>query len=56
MVWKWFEVGLKDRAPKKTTEKCRTLIDNHILPQIGAAKLRDLSADDLDEWVTGPGG
>ncbi len=50
MVRKWHEVGLKDRAPK-TIEKCRTLIDNHILPQIGAAKLRDLTADDLDEWL-----
>ncbi|MGH3798047.1 MAG: site-specific integrase [Pseudonocardiaceae bacterium] len=50
MVRKWLGVGLKDRAPK-TIEKCRTLIDNHILPQIGATKLRDLTADDLDEWL-----
>ncbi|MGH3942518.1 MAG: site-specific integrase [Pseudonocardiaceae bacterium] len=50
MVRKWLDVGLKDRAPK-TIEKCRTLIDNHLIPQIGAAKLRDLTADDLDEWL-----
>jgi integrase len=52
MVRKWLEVGLKNRAPK-TIEKCRTLIDNHIVPQIGAAKLRDLNVDDLDEWLEG---
>jgi integrase len=51
-VRKWLEIGLKGRAPK-TIEKCRTLIDNHIVPQIGAAKLRDLTADDLDEWLEG---
>jgi integrase len=51
-VNKFLEVGLKGRAPK-TIEKCRTLIDNHIVPQIGAAKLHNLSADDLDEWLEG---
>jgi integrase len=51
-VRKWLEIGLKGRAPK-TIEKCRTLIDNHIVPQIGAAKVRDLTADDLDEWLEG---
>jgi len=35
-VRKWLDVGLKGRAPK-TIEKCRTLIDNQIVPQIGAA-------------------
>jgi integrase len=51
-VNKFLEVGLKDRAPK-TIEKCRTLIDNHIVPQIGAARVRDLTADDHDEWLEG---
>jgi integrase len=49
---KWLDVGLKGRAPK-TIEKCRTLIDNHIVPQIGAVRLRDLTADDLDDWLEG---
>jgi hypothetical protein len=49
-VRKWLDVGLKGRAPK-TIEKCRTLIDNHIVPQIGAARVRDLSADDVDDWL-----
>jgi integrase len=51
-VRKWLQVGLKGRAPK-TIEKCRTLIDNHIVPQIGAARVRDLTADDLDDWLEG---
>jgi integrase len=51
-VRKLLQVGLKGRAPK-TIEKCRTLIDNHIVPQIGAARLRDLTADDLDDWLEG---
>jgi integrase len=51
-VRKWLDVGLKGRAPK-TIEKCRTLIDNHIVPQIGAARVRDLTADDLDDWLEG---
>jgi integrase len=51
-VCKWLDVGLKGRAPK-TIEKCRTLIDNHIVPQIGAARVRDLTADDLDNWLEG---
>lgn len=50
-VRKWLE-GMNSHAPK-TIEKCRTLIDNHIVPQIGAAKLRDLTADELDEWLQG---
>ena len=49
---KWLAVGLKGKAPK-TIEKFRTLIDNQIVPFIGAAKLRDLTADDLDEWLEG---
>lgn len=51
-VRKWLDVGLKGRAPK-TIEKCRTLIDNHVVPQIGAARVHDLTADDLDEWLEG---
>lgn len=48
----WLAVGLNGRAPK-AIEKCRKLIDNHIVPQIGAARVRDLTADDLDEWLEG---
>jgi integrase len=51
-VRKWLDVGLKGRDPH-TIDKCRTLAENHIVPAIGAAKLRDLTADDLDEWLEG---
>jgi integrase len=49
-VRKWLDVGLKDRDPG-TVAKCTSFAENHIVPQIGAAKLRDLTADDLDEWL-----
>ncbi|MGH3887912.1 MAG: site-specific integrase [Pseudonocardiaceae bacterium] len=49
-VHKWLQVGLKGRDPH-TVAKCTTLAETHIVPAIGAAKLRDLTADDLDEWL-----
>lgn len=49
-VQKWLDVGLKDKDPA-TIEKYRTLADKHIIPKIGAAKLRKLDADDLDDWL-----
>jgi integrase len=51
-VRKWLDVGLKGRDPH-TIDKCRTLAEKHIVPQIGAVKLRDLTADDLDDWLEG---
>lgn len=33
--------------------KVRHLADKHIVPEIGARKLRELSADDVDEWLAG---
>jgi integrase len=49
-VRRWLDVGLKGRDPH-TVDKCRTLAEHHIVPAIGAAKLRDLTADDLDDWL-----
>lgn len=49
-VRKWLDVGLKGRAPH-TIETCRSLAERHIVPAIGACKLRDLTADDLDDWL-----
>jgi len=49
-VRRWLDVGLKGRDPH-TIDKCRTLAENHIVPAIGAAKLRDLTADDVDDWL-----
>ncbi|MGH4000654.1 MAG: site-specific integrase, partial [Pseudonocardiaceae bacterium] len=49
-VRKWLDVGLKGRD-QGTVDKCRSFAETHIIPAIGAAKLRDLTADDLDEWL-----
>jgi len=52
-VRKWMaSPGVRKLAPK-TRDKFRTLADNHLLPQIGKAKLRDLTADDVEEWLEG---
>jgi integrase len=49
-VRKWLQVGLKGRD-QHTIDKCTALANKHIIAAIGAAKLRDLTADDLDEWL-----
>ncbi|NGO14073.1 site-specific integrase [Streptomyces sp. HC44] len=46
----WLERGLKGRD-EKTVSKNRTMADKHLIPFIGKAKLRDLSADDVDDWL-----
>src|SRR5689334_8018280 len=34
-----------------TVRTVRSLVNNHIVPDIGARKLAELSADDVDEWL-----
>jgi integrase len=46
----WLEFGLSNRDPA-TAKKCRNLANNHIIPALGARKLRELSADDIDRWL-----
>ncbi|MDX2706378.1 site-specific integrase [Streptomyces sp. PA03-6a] len=46
----WLARGLKGRD-EKTVDKCRSLADNHVIPLLGKAKLKDLSADDVDDWL-----
>jgi hypothetical protein len=48
----WLAKGLKGRADK-TVETLRGLAEQHVIPKIGAIKLKDLSADDVDEWLDG---
>jgi integrase len=46
----WLLYGLSGRdanTVKKETILCRT----HVIPALGARKLRDLSADDVDKWL-----
>lgn len=49
-VQDWLRFGLGHRDPS-TAKKCRLLAERHIIPAIGARKLRDLTADDVDRWL-----
>jgi integrase len=49
-VQDWLEYGLTNRD-EETRVKCRSLAGNHIIPDLGARKLRELSADDVDAWL-----
>jgi integrase len=49
-VENWLEFGLANRG-LSTLEKCRNLAGKHIIPEVGARKLRELSADDVDRWL-----
>src|SRR6266516_3323298 len=48
-VENWLDFGLS--GGPATVEKCRSLARTHIIPAIGARKLRELSADDVDRWL-----
>ncbi|MEU3716305.1 site-specific integrase [Streptomyces californicus] len=48
----WLDKGLKGRE-ESSINTYRTLANTHITPYLGAAKLRELEADDLDEWMEG---
>src|SRR6266567_8449213 len=49
-VQNWLEFGLSHRDPA-TAKRCRILAAKHIIPALGARKLRALSADDVDRWL-----
>jgi integrase len=46
----WLAYGLTGRSIN-TIKKCKGLCDVHIIPALGARKLRDLSATDVDRWL-----
>jgi integrase len=46
----WLAYGLHGRA-KATVDKNRTLCQTHIIPALGARKLRELTATDVDRWL-----
>lgn len=46
----WLAFGLSGRD-SNTVTKCTILANTHIVPSLGARKLRDLSADDVDRWL-----
>ena len=46
----WLAFGLSGRDDRTIT-KCTILANTHIIPALGARRLRDLSADDIDKWL-----
>jgi integrase len=46
----WLSYGLNGRDPA-TVKTCTILCRTHIIPALGARKLRDLSAEDVDKWL-----
>lgn len=46
----WFERGLKGREVSSVATY-RSLANNHVVPDLGRAKVRELEADDVDEWL-----
>jgi integrase len=49
-VTDWLEYGLSGRNPN-TIETRRILANQHVIPALGARKLRELSAEDVDKWL-----
>lgn len=46
----WLARGLVGRS-EKTIEKNRILAEKHVIPGLGKPRLRDLTADDVDDWL-----
>jgi integrase len=46
----WLTHGLIGRDAETIT-KCTILANTHVIPALGARKLRELSADDVDHWL-----
>jgi hypothetical protein len=49
-VQDWLQYGLSHRD-HATARKCRTWAKRHIIPALGARKLRELTAHDVDKWL-----
>ena len=49
-VTDWLVHGLNGRD-RGTVTKCTILCQTHIIPALGARKLRDLRAEDVDKWL-----
>jgi hypothetical protein len=48
----WLTKGLKGRDANTLTTN-RILAEQHVIPLIGATKLKELTADNVDEWLDG---
>ena len=49
-VTDFLQKGLKGRA-KGTIDNYRSLADHNVIPQIGGIKVKELTADQLDDWL-----
>src|ERR1700733_107359 len=49
----WLDKGLKGRDEDTVTAN-RILAEQHVLPLIGAGRLKELTADQVDDWLTRP--
>ncbi|MFI9004104.1 tyrosine recombinase XerC [Streptomyces sp. NPDC053541] len=47
----WLERGLRGRD-ESSVKVYRSLASNHVIPDLGKAKVHELSADEVDEWLT----
>ena len=46
----WLQFGLSGRR-EDTITKCTILASSHVVPALGARKLHELSADEVDRWL-----
>jgi integrase len=46
----WLEFGLAGRSAK-TIDTCRLLANGHVIPDLGARKIQELTAEDVDRWL-----
>jgi integrase len=46
----WLSFGLAGRSDA-TVANYTTIVERHVVPQLGARRLRDLSAEDVDKWL-----
>ncbi|MGB7796204.1 MAG: site-specific integrase [Pseudonocardiaceae bacterium] len=51
-VTDWLSYGLNGRD-QATLATCTILANTHVIPCLGARRLRDLSAQDVEKWLTG---
>lgn len=49
-VTDWLAYGLSGQS-QPTIDKYTSLATTHVIPSLGARKLRDLSAEDVDKWL-----
>ncbi|GAA3925973.1 site-specific integrase [Actinomadura viridis] len=47
----WLQHGLSGRS-ERTVKMNRTFAEKHVIPSLGARKLRELTAEDVDTWLT----